>query len=215
MKVAVGDSATFNFIDKPDGGISGTITNSTIFTAQRYFIRLYVPELHDVSFEFETERDGEYTFDGIPEGTYYAEAGMSIVGGDEWQWKVHARHFNENGDEKEIVIGSSIVPGINWEFTTTDTDTTTTKGEVKGDGVLTLTVIDSIQAMYEKGMVLLFEKLPSEGEHIQPLRYYHLEGYLPHLTPTTQRNQCEQHWGGINVDCRGYPQNPYPQCGLH
>lgn len=175
-EVAVGDSAYFNFIAKPTGGIAGSLTNSTDADHKFFFVRVYAPGT-DESYDFKTEMEGAYSFDGIPDGTWYAEAGMSVQDEDESDWKSYAYYADENGEKKEIVIGSDVEDGISFEFTEVSNKPDTTHyEEVKGDGMLKLTVKNETGATFEKGTVMLFANLPENSEDLKPLRSYELSG---------------------------------------
>ena len=176
MEVAVGDTAYFNLVDKPSGGIGGSIENATSYTVNKIFIRVYSADSTGRGYSFETTQGGAYTFDGIPAGTYYAEAGMSVAGGDEWQWKVYQRYADSTGTAKQIVVGTAVVTGINWKFTANDTAMKPPVEEQKGTATLNLTVNKTFDASVEKGMVSLLEKIPMQGEYVQPLRTYTVTG---------------------------------------
>lgn len=171
MEVAVGDTARFNLIDKPSGGISGTLENATTLSAKRYFIRLFTTDSTGKGFQFETEQGGAYLFDGIPAGTYFAEAGMSAEG-NEFQWVAHERYANDSGMLQRIVIADAVVPDLNWKFTTIDTMSKPPVVEEKGTGKLNVKIVSSVTATIEKGMVQLLEKIPMQGEYVSPLRTY-------------------------------------------
>jgi len=170
VEVAVGDTARFNLVDKPAGGISGTIENTTTYNAKRFFVRVYTADSSKNTFQVETAQAGAYIFDGIPAGTYFAEAGMSVEG-DEWKWVAHQRYTDESGISKKIIISDAVVPNINWKFTAVDT-VTNPPIEQNGTGVLTLKIKSTVTASIEKGMVILLEKIPMQGENIQPMKTF-------------------------------------------
>ena len=175
VETEVGDSAFFNLIDKPAGGISGTIENTTGLEAARYFIRVYGSDQQGGSYQFETTSDGSYTFDGIPEGTYYAEAGMSVAGEDEWQWKARLQYSDGSGQMKQLIIGGTVVDGIDWKFTAADTGTGGTGEQQKGDGTLLVTVTDETGTTFEKGIVMLFENIPGPDTREMPVATYQID----------------------------------------
>ncbi len=172
VEVEVGDTAYFNLIDKPSGGISGTIENATGMDAARYFVRVYGSDQQGGQFQFETTSDGNYTFDGIPEGTYYAEAGMSVAGGDAWKWNYKVQYGDGNGQMTQITIGTSIVGGIDWKLTSSDTGNGGPIEQQKGNGTLLLTVTDETGTTFEKGEVMLFENMPGPEQQSMPVRSY-------------------------------------------
>jgi len=189
VDVGVGDTAYFNFIDKPAGGIAGTLTNSTDASHRYFYVRVYGSD-NGESYQFQTETDGAYTFDGIPEGTWYAEAGMSVQGEDEFNWKSYAYYAGDNGEKKAIVIGGDVVDGIDFEFNQLNAGQDSgSYQEVKGDGVLNLTVNNETGTTFEKGMVMLFDDLPDGTEDIMPLRNYELQGTGTRVALTEVPNQ--------------------------
>jgi hypothetical protein len=167
-----GSSAFFNLIDIPDGGISGKIENSYPISHNKLFVRLYIPG-EDVSFTLETEKTGHYTFRGIPDGTYRGEAGMSIAGENEWDWKLYDPFLGPDGKPGRITINGKITPGIDFTFASSGKnppgpEKSRPTAEI-GSAALSLTLYDSTSAMIEKGGVLFLRQLPTEGEFLHPI----------------------------------------------
>lgn len=121
-RAAPGDTVYFNLVPKPAGGISGTLTNSTAFTAAQFFVSIR-PEIRDSTtndFFFSTKSGGAFTFDGVPAGSYTVQAGMSVAPND-GQWKFQKNWTDGSGKMLVISIAGAIVGGFNFTFTSADT----------------------------------------------------------------------------------------------
>ncbi len=171
-----GDSVKFNFIDKPAGGISGSITNQTGFTVQKIFVMLHDTANSGGDYNFESTQTGSYVFDGIPQGIYYAEGGLVLIK-DSSTIKVWKKFATDSGKIIPITVGTTVTNGISWIFTANDT--VNQQGTINGKGILKLTLIDSTKVSIEKVGVMFFDHIPSAGENIQPVRYYGMQTISP------------------------------------
>ena len=187
-EVRVGDTVLFNLIDKPEGGIRGRVVNTTGVSAKSCWLSLFDENDPEAAFHFELSTDGAYSFDGIPAGNYFVEAGMMLAGSEGVPLKIRKRLQNERDEIRLLSIKNRIVDGLDWKFSREDIRQSADNGTA-GDGILFLTVVDSTKAMIEKGTVHFLDRLPNGKETVLPVYSHSIENRLTAVTITGVPNR--------------------------
>jgi len=124
--VKLGNTVTFNFIPKPTGSISGTIADSTSLSSTRLRLELMTldttnSQMQPTSIYWESDKEGAFTLNAVPAGTYALRAFLGLGSFPGINWKIVKIISDSFGEPIPIIVKNSAVSGLELLFVNSDT----------------------------------------------------------------------------------------------